>query len=646
MRLLLVLLFKLCIVSAVTSQEISKSNAIEIANKLFEVEILSEKGKQLLVKTIKGNNFQNTRFPESTSSKTVNKESIIKFLYQAFINDYYYRSGIIEQLRFFQENNLTNPRDLMLKADYQLPPDEYEAKFLEAQKEFERKSIELQKIFEEKMKNFKGYQIEEKIKDEENIIQEGMGFTMLPSRMIGSGLNTVKEFELIHEKRSVLGKTCIKTLNDFNEIGLINENVFQDVLKAIKNKEVFIEFFMVQKCTDRMHYYNQYETNKSRQIELLRSLKNIKLISDKDFEEINTSYRKWELKEKFEFLRYCKKAKTFNLEDYPNNPIKAFPLIFEEIKNIVPNFNYKNLTVTLTKEDDQYSYGLIEVKINISLEVNGKIYSKTSFYDFVNVIPNEEIQIDTSLKILHEIQSIVNKVLVDQDSKERLYFANKRGNYSAYNNKEFGLILMNEREYKAWGNLDPYFLSQENHDNSLNSKNIDEIIKDLLKMGLFKHLSNKEIIDSKEKIKTSAIERFQDLLIHFPKTIVYFDWETGNLENPYEELTKEFREASRGAFNPRNIIDEFEKSWGNTSTLFSFEFKGKKYEANLLMNRDWLDPEFMELIEKALVENKVDGRIYPCISDGQVGGYIFLSKKQYQKLNKKYPQFFEGVYSY
>ncbi|MCB0610193.1 MAG: hypothetical protein KDD12_20895, partial [Lewinella sp.] len=75
---------------------------------------------------------------------------------------------------------------------------------------------------------------------------------------------------------------------------------------------------------------------------------------------------------------------------------------------------------------------------------------------------------------------------------------------------------------------------------------------------------------------------------------------------------------------------------------YGFEFNGKIYHRDLTAQSDWLDPQFMELIDIALKENKVDGAIYYCMDDGQAAGFIFLNEKQYAYLKAHQPALFPG----
>lgn len=633
MRLLVCLTIHIFFVTTVYPQTYTSTQVTEIAKQLNEVKILSKKGSKQLVEFIEENKL-------TLASKGVDNTLLLYFLGQMFYGDFQYRTGVYEQGRFFQKHSLPSPIDQMSQDTTQLSPEAYEKKYKALHLEYTKKQQELYFRFEEELKNFKGYKIEEKIKNEENTLQyESSNSTFYLNKII----TAPTEVELIHEQRSVTGKTNTRTLRDLLTIGLINKKIYDDVLPQIQEHQFFLEYLVLQKCAERAQYYNQYQTLKTEQLELLHNLIQTKQLSKEASYKIVNSYKDWELKEKFEFLGSCRNAKIFNLNDYPNDPVKVYPLLFESIKDIIPNFAYKNLSVKLLESKSEYTDDMMEIRIELSIEANGNIYTTNHFYDFRKIEPDSSSLADTLLQTHSNINTIVNKVLVDLNAPQRLYRASPRAPYT-YESRALGLILLTEEQQKAWGPLDLQFLSQENHDNTFNSKNILKIVEEFKQIGLFNHLSKEEIKQAKETLKRASIESYQDVLFCFPKNIVYFDWETGNFDNPYEELTLEFGAASRGLFTPTDIVDEFAKSWDKPTTLFSFKFHGKTYSTQLEAYSDWLNPDFLELINKALKEHNMDAKIYTCLSDGQVGGYMILTKQQYKIIHKKYPNFFDDVY--
>jgi hypothetical protein len=239
-----------------------------------------------------------------------------------------------------------------------------------------------------------------------------------------------------------------------------------------------------------------------------------------------------------------------------------------------------------------------------------------------------------------DFYEVINKWLADRNSLDRIYRANSDNDawtkFDVTNHgNTFGLIVLSEQQRAYWPD-DILLLSLENHDNRYNSISLSKAIQSFDSVGLFSHLSS----DEKEKANGQQIYRYSDLLQCFPDVVHVFDMETGNLENPYEELCNAFARISRGTFAPSNIKDDFAENFQNPKkkVIFSFEWKGRKYSKQLANNGDWLDPEFLTLIRQALRENDVDAGFYDCYDGGQETGFIFLTKDQHQFVQKRYPE--------
>jgi hypothetical protein len=241
--------------------------------------------------------------------------------------------------------------------------------------------------------------------------------------------------------------------------------------------------------------------------------------------------------------------------------------------------------------------------------------------------------------------------LQDQNSDKRLYFANKNyGDNSIYNNKnEFALILLNQEQRNLWKDenndvdIEMYFLSTEIHDNRFNTKNIEKIIQEYEKIGLFFNLSEAEIEKGRENIKNKEIDNYFDILLCFPKQVMFFGWEVIDSQNPYKNLLLEFSKVSKGKFIPKNIKDSFEEDMESMkdSTDFSFDFNGKNYEISLLIDGYLLDLNFIDFIKNTLKENNIDEKLYLCEKDEEAASYIFLSNSQYEYLSKNQPELFQ-----
>jgi len=657
-------LFCLTLCSVLMSQPLTKEEGYQIADRLVQAQILSERGANALRKTIDEDNFTRDHQPHMERSSVPIKRGlsvsqIMLFLGKAFMVDYQYRNGLFE----FQKMGFNRDTHPVLDKE---------------------KVAILTKRVDSLQQHFIGFKIEEAIPmPEQQPKSRGFYATSIGGSFSNPLFNPGSiglDPDLIHHSTSVMGKTCLKTLQALKSIDLINEEIFNTVKQQFDQGRLPMEYLLIAAVLEQVAYYEDFEDNKLQEIEFIQSLHAHGIIADEHLETLTSSTSNKKLHRKFELIEYCNHAKVFRVGQYSTEPSEAYPEIFEAIKEIVPNFKYQNLQADTFHIKDDWDRFTLENRCRIQFEANGKTYANEFFYDYKKINQDEyrrlqdslsrahridlDIEgiepmpdsiaesyraffqeqrkqpLDTLLKISTEFHHGVNKFLADQNSEYRLYYANNNEpGKGAYGKNGFGLILMTEKQAKAWGH-ESYFLFGYSHDNRFNSDRIQKIISDYESIGLFSHLSKAEVSEAESCVLKSEIEGYQSILLCFPKTVLYFDWETGNLENPYEELTEAISDFSRGAFTPTDIQDNFEDSWEKETVDYSLTFKGKPYKATLKMESDWLDPGFMELIETALEENGVDGNLYYCLDDGQAGGYIFLTSKQYQFLSKHQPELF------
>ena len=620
-RCLLLISIYMVFSNSAYGQNLSKKQAIDFAEKLYEVEILSEKGKKFLVKTINEGDFERTRGPNPIDgSMSVSNElsvsQILIFLSKAFGGELYYRTGVQEQNKMLKDIQREKGNVLLTQEDYN----------------------NIQAEFSKRMEKFEGQKLENAIVDEENFPEDTRSISL-----DGFSMPYMQEYGLIHKNRSVLGKTCTRTLQDIYDVGLINKVVFEEALQLIRQNNLVFEVYVTAYAYERITYYEDFEENKSKEVKFIQGLNEAGIISNEKKNELIESYKPFELKTKFEILEYCSNTKTFELKDYSMNPEIGYKEIFTDIRTLVPNFNFENFRASIKDVENPWDDDLIEQKGIITFKVDSTNYYNSFFYDYKRKNPKEnEKESDTLLKISNEFHKGINKLLADRNSSYRLYYANKSDDGGVYGKQKFGLILLTEEQFKAWGTYNSdYFLFNQSHDNSFNTSNIQIMIDEYKSLGLFDHLTDNEVRIGENCVSESVIENHQSILSCFPKTIVYFDWETGNLENPYESIIKKFSEASRGDFKPTNIVDTFENSWEHETTGFSFDSNGKNYSADLKMDGDWLDSDFLTLIKQSMIDSNIGSQIYYCLDDGQAGGYIVLTDKQYSMLKTSQPELFK-----
>lgn len=447
----------------------------------------------------------------------------------------------------------------------------------------------------------------------------------------------IKLTDLTSHTLSVYGKTCIKLTQKLFNAGLIDEETKNILIAERKNLHIQNEYMVFEQLALEHAASEDQPALLQSQKALTDSLVKKEVMLPKMQKEFLKKYQYTPVEQRIEFIQYCEKALIFQSVELPQKDLQSFyETIFQRIKTILPGFDYQNLVVKLTVHDDEDE--LKEVNGEISFNITGKKYTSAFFYNFLKEGENLE---NIRPNISEHVYEGINKYLRDISSPYRLYQVWSNDSTGMYGEDKFGVILMTNSQRSVWG-YSSYFLSHESHSFNFTTEHIEKLITLYDSLGLFKHLSKKEFEEGKKQVEKNGINSYAELLRCFPKTIVLFDWETGNLENPYEELTKEFGLASRGAFTPTAIEDHFSRDINKKTTHYSFVYRNKKYQKELQMENDWLDPMFLELIQTALDEQEPGSEFISCLDNGQEQGYIFLTKSQIKYLEEHQPEFFES----
>lgn len=465
---------------------------------------------------------------------------------------------------------------------------------------------------------FKQTAIEKRIPPEDSVLPRII-------RLDGFGTATIND-DYIHPTRSTLGGTRTRTLNDFKQSGLIDENVYKECLVKLQDGRMKDEPELVSFMAERAIYYEYYDFNRKEQESYIEKLTDNGILTKEAQRQLIASYKPYELKSIPGILAYCDRYRLVDLNSFEPDPSLIYPVIFDSIKSLLPDFDYHSLKADIkeTKESD-----LIRQDILLSFMTGEETYSALFYHDYKRQIEVENDKEPRASKVDQDFHKGINRWLTDNESAYRLYTVNiADSGGGVYGENKLGLLLLKDGE-AALISEDVNLLSRETFDNRLSKKNIATMISELSALDMFSHLSLEQIDSAKRNLASSDVNSLEEVLMQFPATVVVFDWETGNLENPYEELTKKFVAASRGALPIIHTVDEYNKGWKKAKKVkYGFTIRGKKYETMLAFKDDWLDPAFLGLIKRAIKENHIDGNLIYCMDNGQEGGYIFLNARQ------------------
>ncbi|MGB3800884.1 MAG: hypothetical protein WA952_13800, partial [Lewinella sp.] len=493
--------------------------------------------------------------------------------------------------------------------------------------------IRIDTLYQEAMRKFDGALIEDNIPLEDSILRRSgaINYGLRQRTPYGNGA-----YGLISPQRSVLGKHRSQTAKDLHQIGLITDTVYREVKQLIVRQIITREEDVARYAAERTRYFDEYTNNRAQESRWLSTLEAADVIAREQLQDLTDRPYPSPLLEDLDLLPYTKRGKIFHLRDYSLDPAEGYSRLLAEVAELIPGFEYTDLEVLETRADDNYG-DLTAYNLSLAFTAEGQRYRHMAFYNF----RRDGEERDTVLSLAAEFHTVFNKYLSDRGTPYRLHLARLPRYDPLADPSIFGVILLTEEQYKTWdaeGRAD--ILSREDFDRLFTSTAAATALAAYDSIGLFRHLSTAEIAAGRACAAESTIETYTDLLQCFPKTIVYFDWETGNLENPYAELTREFAAASRGAFNPVDIQDEFGASWEKEFVTYGFAVGTESYSTELPMEGDWLSSGFLEMITKAMEISGVAGEFHYCLDNGQASGFIYLTEDQFDYLSREQPALF------
>lgn len=441
---------------------------------------------------------------------------------------------------------------------------------------------------------------------------------LLPPEFRGSPVNIgFAVDDLTHEMRSEL----LKLLNQLRNSDVVSQRVYEKLQADIAAGRIKLDIQLFQHAATQMQIDEMFQLEV--QQPYVNSLYSTGIFSTEGYTRLLQDLKSGNIQDGIEFLKYSDRAIIFNLRDYSLDPYDYFPKIHATVAQMlnntgVVNISFEDFALELVK-DTEYNDDKI-YKAIASVRVNGKLYQQSSFYavtenkeDFIGRIESEEFI------------NLFNKILRDRGSEYRLYniqaFSYDLGS-PALEHSRFGVIALTENQAKV------YFEQEDlRQETQLTTDRVEEILSLFQKIGLFSHLTQQQINSSRQKIIKSYITDPHELLQAFDNLVVSVEWESGDTDNPYQELTYELAAVSRGMFTPSDISNEFD--WQNQTAGQSFTLNGKRYSTKLEFNDDFLDPEFFTFIQQVVEQTVPDGRFYPLYADAyDIAGYIFLTNEQ------------------
>lgn len=329
-------------------------------------------------------------------------------------------------------------------------------------------------------------------------------------------------------------------------------------------------------------------------------------------------------------LHYFDRALVFDCRELPESPEQYYGIIYDRIRSIVPGFDPTGLTV---RQQIREGHGeTIAHELVISMWIDGRSYTQSVFY-----APEWKESLDYLGMVANDFQGIVNNWLTETGGEYRLHFvgcavSHNEAPVTRYD--RFGVIALRKEEYRLFDRYHASVLQPhaESFCNIQVEGRIERMIVAYKSIGLFSHLSSEQVDAATNRAMTMNPDDINDVIECFPRMFVDIHDEAADLDHVYVHLTEDLAAVSRGAFAPSDVRDDY--VYGESEQVaYSFQFNGKRYEATLFAENDWLDSSFLTLIDRAIAENIPDGRFHN-IYGGDIR-QMFLTTEQYRYLRDR-----------
>ncbi|OXB11680.1 hypothetical protein [Flavobacterium reichenbachii] len=429
--------------------------------------------------------------------------------------------------------------------------------------------------------------------------------------------------KLTEEEQKKENQELTEYLIKLKKCDLVTEKQFNEFQKKINANSYSYKLKLLSEITFEAMKVDYMAPEKLKRF--ADKLKNNGIV-ETQYKELIAAIDNEKIKNPIDLLSYCSKSVIIDKKNYSKEPENYLELIHKKTAEIMPelafsNFEFKIVEDSKMSDEDTKFYDFI-----VSIQSGGKNYKQNSFYRLYTPSTGKYSAggIDSQ-----QYYKIFNKILTDLHSPYRLHEIEVYSDNDNLDEKVFGIMALTKEQEKALQESESYFRpSYEDFKNKPTTAQIEKVIEEYQKIGLFAHLSPLQINEAKEKVAEQENRDYNEVLSAFPNMIYWYDTELGNLEDPYAELLKEFSVISKNEFNPTQIINKFDIEKSKKTTL-KFKLGTKSYSKVFKINNDWIDVDFFDFVKSIVKENKLKGQFYELYTGGQDAQVVYFTKEQY-----------------
>ena len=472
--------------------------------------------------------------------------------------------------------------------------------------------------------------IEQAIREEDPPVRrpDAQGWTIYPP------LNPQAQKDLVAASRSVFGKTRTRTARDLYELGLLTQPDYARVQQALAAQQLPTEAAV---CQLAAQLALDRATRPARQVafdSLLLRLRQTNVLTASGQQRALADPRVVSELGVNALLPYCQQVRL--LTNLPQQPQPLYRQVLAEAAALLPTFRYTDAQVQLAETPlDQGT----NQELTLSFTASGRRYAHHLRLGWLP--PRQPAPERQAPYIYAEALAGINQWLRDQHAPGRLYLAYPNRNAPKANLPEYALLLLTPAQLTAWGEPGS-FSGPEPAAGQLTSEHIEEALALYQRLGLLASLGPTELAEGRQQALSGEASSHLDLLRSFPNLVVAMGGEDAEEPKAYAKVLAEVAAATRGAFRPVNVQDDFPGQQARKQkSTFSFACGARYYKATFTSDLGWMDLSFVALLERAVREN-TPGRLYYLGEGDETSLYGFLTSAQAAALRQAQPELFEA----
>lgn len=460
----------------------------------------------------------------------------------------------------------------------------------------------------------------------------------------------------------------VQTLDTY---GLLLADIKEDALEWIEKRR-FINQIMdtpnpmpdfFQFLSTRVLYDGLSNILIEHQANCIDTLRQLGAINEKNYTLLKSSLNFNKPKRNIDFLPFFDDAMVLDGKDYENlqyNYVEIYRIFIELVKDsLIPDLELNEI-YQFSKDFIDNEYGGKYTDEFLSITLNGIEYHQ-AVGNIFPAIGSDEGNMENDIigsMINDRYISFFQEYLTDRKSPYRMLLVSDKDKIRQKIGTRLGVLLFTNEQmeqiqqlfgFEAIGisNVESYF-------HYYTFEDIKALIDDFQRIGVLNNLSTTKANALIPDLRTIRNIGLRSIINNLPQVVANlhvfypeYEEDPDSFPYPFRDLIERLSAVSRNQFMPTDVQQGWQEYREEETYPVStgFNLNGKLY--NIEVNnweentRFWDKGGIVDFVNQALKDQRIDGQFY---SIDHIRSYsqsfIYLNSKQYEYLNKNYPELF------